>query len=174
MIPMPAIVWKALGVLGAACLIALYAHSVGYASASRDCATQLNGLQQAHDAAFIAAQRKARDAEERAAEAQAVIDRLHEGLQNAQTANDDLRRQLSAGLVRVRFNASHPAGGSGLRPSTGSTGVGDGKAGCELDPATAERVAGIAADGDRAVRKMTALQNYINTVVLPTCGTPAQ
>lgn len=115
------------------------------------------------------AQADARAKEATAAQAAAKIDQQHEELNHVKTDNADLRRKLAAGSVRVRWLSSGTGRGN-VPGSAQSASVGDGAAEPGLDPAVAQSLAGITDVGDTAIRKMTALQDYINNVVLPTCG----
>jgi prophage endopeptidase len=99
----------------------------------------------------------------------AAIDQQHtQELKNAQAQNDALRRDLAVGTRRVFVNATCPTGGntmSGTATAT-ATSLADDAGAAELDPATAQALAGIAADGDDAIRALGALQQYVSTVCI--------
>ncbi len=123
----------------------------------------------AESRALAEAQSTARKVEREAAAKVAALDKQHfKELQHAKNENSALRRQLANGAVRVRFPAYSP----GLRLSGDSLSavLGDGAAGCDLDPAIADALVGIAGDGDTAIRKLTMLQDYVKGVVLPVRG----
>jgi prophage endopeptidase len=135
---------------------------------------EVNELKAAHaleakrlsDAATEASE-KARKAESDMREKVAQIDQLQTDLNHANSENADLRGRLSSGTQRVyvRAKCAAPAGGS-VPGSAAPAGV-DNEAGrAELDPAVAGELAGIAGDGDDAIRRLTALQSYVRDVCL--------
>lgn len=68
------------------------------------------------------------------------------------------RAARRAGDVRLRVAAAGcSAAGSSSTPGAGGT---DGAGTAELDGPTADALLGITGDGDRAIRKLTALQEY--------------
>lgn len=88
----------------------------------------------------------------------AAKDKKHfEELSNARIENDKLRRDLAAGTKRVRVAVRQ------CEPS-GTSGVDNAAATAELDGKAAADLAGIAADGDEAIRQLTALQQWAKTV----------
>ena len=96
--------------------------------------------------------------------ANARVDALQKGMDDAKATTDDLRRQLAAGTRRVLVRASCPAAGSGPAAAPAAPGV-DNEAGrAELDNAVAERLFGLAGDGDAAIRQLGALQHYVTDV----------
>jgi len=112
------------------------------------------------------AEQAARAKEGKLAVAVATIDKQHKELANAQVQNDDLRRQLATGSIRVRIPAHCPT--PGVPATAGAPGVDDGTATAELDQAFAEALVGISSDGDRAIRKLNAAQDYIEQVTAAT------
>lgn len=87
-----------------------------------------------------------------------LIDAEHfKELSNAKSENDRLRRDLAAGTKRVRVSVRQ------CEPA-GSSGVDNAAATAELDGKAAADLAGIAADGDEAIRQLTALQQWAKTV----------
>lgn len=87
-----------------------------------------------------------------------MIDAEHfKELSNAKSENDKLRRDLAAGTKRVRVavRQCEPAGTSSVDNAAATA---------ELDGKTAADLAGIAADGDEAIRQLTALQQWAKTV----------
>lgn len=87
-----------------------------------------------------------------------LIDAEHfKELSNAKSENDKLRRDLAAGTKRVRVavRQCEPAGTSSVDNASATA---------ELDGKTAADLAGIAADGDEAIRQLTALQQWAKTV----------
>lgn len=88
----------------------------------------------------------------------AEIDAKHtEEMSNARAENDKLRLDLATGTKRVRVAVRD------CRP-TETTGMDDAYGTAELDGKAAADLAGIAADGDAAIRQLTALQEWAKTV----------
>ena len=110
------------------------------------------------------------DTLERAAESRkntqrllAQLDTEHtKALTDAQTTNNQLLAAVATGARRLSVKATCPA----VRTATTATGLDDAEARAELDPAAAERIVAIPADGDEAIVALTGLQDYINTVCL--------
>jgi hypothetical protein len=100
----------------------------------------------------------------RAASAVAAVEKTYRTEQaNAQKTIDTLRADVRAGDVRLRVAAAScipSASGNGV-PGVGAAAGGvDGAGAAELDGSTADALLGITGDGDRAIRKLTALQEY--------------
>ncbi|WP_153076882.1 lysis system i-spanin subunit Rz [Paraburkholderia bonniea] len=80
---------------------------------------------------------------------------------DAKKTMDALRADVRAGAVRLRVAARCDSTGGGGVPGAGSASAGaDGDGNAELDAASAGALLGVAADGDRAARKVAALQAY--------------
>ena len=93
----------------------------------------------------------------------AQLDTEHtKALTDAQTTNNQLRTAVATGARRLSVKATCPV----VRTSTTATRLDDAEARAELDPAAAERIVAIPADGDEAIVALTGLQDYINTVCL--------
>lgn len=93
----------------------------------------------------------------------AQLDTEHtKALTNAQTTNNQLRAAVATGARRLSVKATCPV----VRAATTAAGLDDAEARAELDPAAAERIVAIPADGDEAIVALTGLQDYINTVCL--------
>lgn len=98
----------------------------------------------------------ARKAEERyRAEVRAVAQRFLDKQEEAREENERLVAAVAAGERRLRQRFTCPAGVSGAGPTTGGT---DAAQEGGLSPEDFRVLAGIAADGDRAIRQLTALQ----------------
>ncbi|AVJ20995.1 MULTISPECIES: lysis system i-spanin subunit Rz [Pseudomonas] len=108
------------------------------------------------------------DTLERAAESRrntqrllAQLDTEHtKALTDAQTTNNQLRAAVATGARRLSVKATCPA----VRTATAATSLDDAEARAELDPATAERIVAIPADGDEAIIALTGLQDYIANI----------
>lgn len=88
----------------------------------------------------------------------AELDAKHmEEMSNARAENDKLRLDLATGTKRVRVAVRdcRPAETASMDDAAGTA---------ELSGAIAESMAGIAADGDAAIRQLTALQEWAKTV----------
>ena len=93
----------------------------------------------------------------------AQLDTEHtKALTDAQTTNNQLRTAVATGARRLSVKATCPA----VRTAATATSLDDAEARAELDPAAAERIVAIPADGDEAIVALTGLQEYINTVCL--------
>ena len=108
----------------------------------------------------LQAQRKAvqdaRKAEERyRAEVRAVAQRFLDKQEEAREENERLVAAVAAGERRLRQRFTCPAGVPGTGPTTGGA---DAAPEGGLSPEDFRVLAGIAADGDRAIRQLTALQ----------------
>jgi len=87
--------------------------------------------------------------------------------EDAQAKENALRARLATGAQRVWVRAKCTAGGGNVPNGTGAAGVDNGATYAELDPAVASNLAGIAADGDDAIRELTALQAYVRIITAP-------
>lgn len=83
-------------------------------------------------------------------------------LTNAQSDNAKLRADVAAGQRRLSVKARCPA----VRATASTTRVDDAEARAELDPAAAERIVGITADGDEGLIALAGLQEYVTAVCL--------
>lgn len=93
----------------------------------------------------------------------ATLDTEHtKALTDAQATNNQLRTAVATGARRLSFKATCPA----VRATAGAARVDDAEARVELDPATAERIVAIPADGDAAIIALNGLQDYVRTVCL--------
>lgn len=93
----------------------------------------------------------------------AQLDTEHtKALTDAQTTNNQLLAAVATGARRLSVKATCPV----VRTATTATRLDDAEARAELDPAAAERIVAIPADGDEAIVALTGLQDYINTVCL--------
>ena len=93
----------------------------------------------------------------------AQLDTEHtKALTDAKTANNQLRTAVATGAHRLSVKATCPA----VRTATTATSLDDAEARAELDPATAERIVAIPADGDEAIIALTGLQDYITKFCL--------
>ncbi|MGF6444412.1 lysis system i-spanin subunit Rz [Paraburkholderia youngii] len=82
---------------------------------------------------------------------------------DAQQTIDSLRADVRDGAVRLRVATARciaPAGGGDRGDVGTAAGGSDGAGTAELDGATAADLLTITADGDRAIRKLTVLQDY--------------
>lgn len=91
----------------------------------------------------------------------AQLDTEHtKALTDAQTTNNQLRAAVAIGARRLSVKATCPA----VRTAATATSLDDAEARAELDPATAERIVAIPADGDEAIIALTGLQDYITNI----------
>lgn len=83
--------------------------------------------------------------------------------ERANQNNANLRAAVAAGQRRLSVLTTKC---TAVRTATTAAGVDDAKARAELDPAAAERIVAIPADGDDAINQLTGLQDYIDRVCL--------
>lgn len=93
----------------------------------------------------------------------ATIDKKHyEEYSNAQRENANLRARIAAGGDRVYIRTKTNC--ACLPGAATAPGVDDAAGYAELDPADAANLIGIAADGDAAIRQLTALREWVREV----------
>jgi prophage endopeptidase len=92
-----------------------------------------------------------------------ALDARHtEAKRNAEEREAKLLSDVGAGRIRLSVLASQCRSNS----ETGATGLDDGRVRADLDPAHGERVIRITREGDRAIRALSALQEYVRRVCL--------
>lgn len=108
---------------------------------------------------------------ERSTAAVAEIEaKYQKGEADAKETLDALRADVRAGAVRLQLAVAHcSAGGDGMPGAGAAGGESDGAGTAELDGATADALFGITGDGDRAARKVNALQEYAREA-MRVCG----
>lgn len=128
---------------------------------------EIASLKSGYDKTAADASEKARQIELGMRDKLAQIDKLQTDLEHAKSENQALSARLSSGTQRVYVRASCPASG-GVPAASPASSV-DAPAGyAELDGSVASALAGIASDGDEQIRKLNALQQYVNEVCLGT------
>lgn len=80
----------------------------------------------------------------------------------ADEKNTAMLTAVATGVQRVYVNATCPA----VRPPASTIGQPDEESRAQLDPAVAERILHTGVDGDDAIRQLSALQEYVETVCL--------
>lgn len=94
----------------------------------------------------------------------ADLDTQHtQEITHARTENQALLDRIGTGGQRLSVIARCPA----VRATSSSAGVDDAEARAELDPAHARRIVAIPAEGDDAIRQLTALQDWVRTACMP-------
>jgi prophage endopeptidase len=83
-------------------------------------------------------------------------------LTDAQNTIKQLRADVASGARRLSVPAKCPA----VRATTTTAGLDDAETRAELDPAAAERIIAIPADGDEAINALTGLQDYVTKFCL--------
>lgn len=124
-------------------------------------ANELKAISDAATAAALEAQRKQAAWQVALAE----LDQKHfRELSDASSKIDLLRTELDDGSKRVFIDAKCPAdSGTGSHAPKPSS-VGNGAPRAELNPKIARALVGITSDGDKAIRKLNTLQDYIQQV----------
>lgn len=82
---------------------------------------------------------------------------------HARTEYQALLDRIGSGNQRLSVLAHCPA----VRTPGSAAGVDDAEARAELDPAHARRIVAIPAEGDDAIRQLTALQDWVRTACMP-------
>lgn len=91
------------------------------------------------------------------------LDKKHyEEFKIAQTTINRLRSDVAAGRKRLSVKVKSPVC---PKADPGTTGLDDGTARAELDGQDAEDLIGIVIQGDRAIRQLNALQDYVEEIV---------
>lgn len=169
-------VWAAAGVLLAVALIALAGYGYGYGSGKADATAEAAEALDKYKEEVRAREREQerllaeandKNREQEKAHEQRVADLRAEFAQqqaDARARDDRTIADLRSGNQRLRLQvASCSAARSGAAES--APGGVDGTGTAELAPETAAALWGIAADGDRAIRKLTALQAWARSAV---------
>ncbi|SIT66041.1 lysis system i-spanin subunit Rz [Burkholderia sp. b13] len=123
--------------------------------------------------ATLAAERKAAENRQAAAQRIEALDaQLTKERQAHETDSHRYRAALAVGAERLRVAvANYPTRGDDLSGTAGTASVGDGAtAYADLDAAVAERVFAVAADDQREIDKLRALQRYVCAVRSETAG----
>lgn len=174
----PPRVWIFLGLILAGAAVASAGYGLGRLHESRSAAKELNQYKEEvrereREQARLLAEADDKNREQEKAHEQRVSDlRAEFAQQQADAQARDARTiaDLRSGNQRMRLQvtscSSAQADPSGTAPG-GADGTGD----AELAPAVAAALWSIAADGDRAIRKLTALQDWARSAVL-LCGSP--
>ena len=176
----PSKVWAAAGVLLAVALIALAGYGYGYGSGKADATAdaakamdkykeEVRDREREQERLLTEANDKNRDLENQHEREVADLRASFAQQQADAKARDDRRiADLRAGNDRLRLQVA-----SCSAPQPGSSGAApggaDGAGTAELAPETAATLWGIAGDGDRAIRKLTALQEWARSAV-KLCG----
>lgn len=173
--PLPRPGWG--GTLALALCSALAAYGAGYRAGLASGTADMERLRQSVATREAAQQQRLLDAERRnqdqeTAHAQRVA-ALHAAYATraAEARQRDARvlAELRAGQQRLRLPATHPVSAP-LAADAATAGIDDAGDG-ELAPATAAALYTIAADGDRAIDKLNALQDWARSALLR-CGAP--
>lgn len=91
------------------------------------------------------------------------LDKRHyEEFKIAQTTINRLRADVAAGRKRLSVKIKPPVC---QKEDPGTTGLGDGTTRAELDGQDAEDLIGIVIQGDRAIRQLNTLQDYVEEIV---------
>lgn len=107
----------------------------------------------------VAAKQKAIDSYERWAAEYATLDAAHtRRTQEAQREMDQLRAAIRDGERRLSIRATCPPR---LPDTADAPRVGDGKDRADIDPGAAERIVALTERGDKAIRQLTACQDYV-------------
>lgn len=136
------------------CLIIIYGGYQRIQSQSEDLATAKS---------LVATLNQAADSRRNTQRLLAQLDTDHtKEMENAQADNQRLRTAVATGARRLSVPAKCPA----VRATTTTAGLDDAETRAELDPAAAERIIAIPADGDEAIHALTGLQDYVTNICL--------
>ena len=160
-------VWAAAGVLLAVALIALAGYGFGKADATAEAAEAMDKYKEEvrareREQERLLAEANDKNREQEKAHEQRVADLRAEFAQqqaDARARDERTIADLRSGNQRLRLQVS--SCGAAPTDSPGGPAAGaDGTRTAELAPETSAALWGIAADGDRAIRKLTALQDW--------------
>lgn len=173
----PSRLWLAGGVALAAFLIASTGYGFGYGSGRAKGAKQLDAYKvEAHERemdqeqALSAANERNREREATHERAISDLRAEYAATQADAKATDDRRiADLRAGTERLRLKVANCRAAKPGTPAT-ATGGTDDTGTADLTPETASALWSIAADGDRAIRKLTALQSWAQSAVSLSAG----
>jgi len=148
-----------LAAVGVFVLVLSLAYNAGSRHTAAKYELQLSQEREANQQA-IAAEMLARREQEQAAaaDAEAKDAKYREDQKNAKADFDKRVADISAQRVRVTIPIVS------CRPAGANAGAGNREARAELDPATAGRLAGIADDGDSAIRELNLCVDKYNAV----------
>ncbi|WP_159990786.1 lysis system i-spanin subunit Rz [Pelistega ratti] len=91
------------------------------------------------------------------------LDKKHyEELNHAQTEINRLKHNISTGNKRLRVAINQAS--VCTRQNTQTTSVDNAKAYADIDRGTAQRLIGITERGDKAIRQLNALQDYVESI----------
>lgn len=97
----------------------------------------------------------------------AELDKKHtEALRNAETLRSSIFSDIDSGARWLSVPTTN-TNCAGVPEAASTTGVDDDRARARIDPQAAGRIVRIAGDGDDAIRQLTALQEYVNTICRP-------
>lgn len=173
-------VWAAAGVLLAVALIAFAGYGYGYGSGKADATAEAAEAMDKYKEEVRAREREQerllaeandKNREQEKAHEQRVADlRAEFAQQQADAAARDQRTidDLRSGNQRLRLQVTSCRASSAGSPEPAPGGA-DGAGSAELAPETAATLWGIAGDGDRAIRKLTALQAWARSAT-QTCN----
>lgn len=169
-------VWAAAGVLLAVALIALAGYGFGYGSGKADATAEAAEVMDKYKEEVRAREREQerllaeandKNREQEKAHEQRVADLRAEFAQqqaDARARDERTIADLRSGNQRLRLQVSS-CGAARSGAAESAPGGADGAGTAELAPETSAALWGIAADGDRAIRKLTALQAWARSAV---------
>lgn len=97
----------------------------------------------------------------------AELDKKHtEALRNAEALRSSIFSDIDSGALRLSVPTAN-TNCAGVPETASATRVDDDRTRARIDPAAAGRIVRIAGDGDDAIRQLTALQEYVNTICRP-------
>jgi prophage endopeptidase len=138
------------------CLIIIYGGYQRIQSQSEDLATAKSQ---------VTTLNKAADSRRNTQRLLAQLDTDHtKELENAQADNQRLRTAVATGARRLSVPAKCPS--APMRTAAAAARLDDAETRAELDPAAAERIVAIPADGDEAIHALTGLQDYVTKICL--------
>ncbi|MCA8351859.1 lysis system i-spanin subunit Rz [Burkholderia cepacia] len=166
------------GILAAAAVVVLAGAALHYRAESGYACADAAAARAAHDrdmraVAELAEQhgRELMAERERSSAVVAEIEsKYQKGESDAKQAIDALRADVRAGDVRLRVAVANcSAGSDGMQGVGAAAGGSDGAGTAELDGTAADAFLDIAGDGDRAARKVAALQDFAREAIR-VCG----
>lgn len=175
--------WAAIGIALVAAALVLGAYGYGYGSGKANATAEAADAMDEYKEGVRDREREQERLLAKANEANSELERTYEqrisdlraslARENAEAAARDASTiaDLLTGVKRLRLataNCSSAGAGDPDASPAGANGAGS----AELAPETSAALWGIAGDGDRAIRKLTALQDWARSAVA-LCGAPA-
>lgn len=154
--------------LVAAILAGLAVHAIddnhyGAIIATQD-AKYADDMKAVSDTATAAAEKNLKDLQDQLAKTTADSAKAYQELQNVNATNASLKSAVAAGTRSLSIRASCPGGGGGVPQAGSPAGLDNGAQRAQLDPADSTTLLTIVSDGDQAIVRLKACQDYVRDI----------